>query len=165
MSDRDYLVSIGAFYAEQGFTLCTGNAPGADQLFALGGSSIDPAMVELYLPWANFERRAITEGNKIFQASQALPRHVELARASAPGFDEGIRDTVKPLLIRDAMIVYRFDDPVDLVLAWPNFTKRGWGGTGHAMRTAAALGIPVFLLNRWCYWNFLEGMPVAKTEE
>jgi len=130
VSDRDYLTSIGAFYVEQGFTLTTGNAPGADQLFALGGSTVDPTKVELYLPWQSFEHHAIIEGNKVFHAGQALEKHVELARDGSPGFDYGMRGTVKPLFIRNAMILYRFGEKVDLVLAWPNFHQHGWGGTG-----------------------------------
>jgi hypothetical protein len=158
-SEKLYLESIGASYAEQGCTIVSGNAPGSDQSYALGASLVDGTLVELYLPWPNFERKAVLTGNKFWNASQAWERHVELATQASPGWDH-IRDTVKPLCIRNAMIIYRWGTPVDLVIAYPDCSKHGWSGTGHSMRIAASLGIPVWLANKNTFWNPLEGLPV-----
>lgn len=158
-SMRAYLEFLGAHYVERGFILSTGNAPGSDQLYALGAMMVDPTKVELYLPWKTFEKRAVIDGNKVWLADQAWEKHVELAASASPGWDYGIRETVKPLMIRNAMIIYRWAEPVDLVLAYPSYHKHGWSGTGHAMRVAASLGIPVWLVDRGCYWNPAEGMP------
>jgi len=162
-SMRTYLESLGALQAERGLIVSTGNAPGSDQLFALGASAVAPEHVELYLPWPNFERRCVVDGNKVWLASQALDKHVELAAAATPGWEHGgVRDTVKPLMIRNAMIVLRWNEPVDLVLAYPSYHKRGWSGTGHAMRVAAQLGVPVWLIDRQIFWNPAEGQPISE---
>lgn len=160
---RCLLEFFGARCVEDGFIVSSGNAPGSDQLYALGASLVNPTRVELYLPWANFEKKSVMAGNKVWLASQATERHVELAASASPGWDYGVRETVKPLMIRNAMIVARFGDPVRLVLAYPSYRKHGWSGTGHTMRVAAALGIPVWLVDRGRYWNPVEGQPIDST--
>jgi len=159
-SMRCYLEFIGAHYAEMGFTVSTGNAPGSDQLFALGAGWQDASKVELYLPWQTFERKAILEGNQIWVAKEALDIHLELAESATNNWKHK-SDAVKLLLIRDAMIVVRWNQPVDLVLAYPDYSVAGWGGTGHTMRVAGMLGIPVWLIDRGTFWSINEGMPTS----
>jgi len=155
---RTYLEALGMHYAERGFVIASGNAPGSDQLYALGASSVRPENVELYLPWHSFEKQVVVEGNKVWVAAQAQERHIELAEAAAPAWGY-MRDSVRQLMVRNAMIVYRWAEPVSLVLAYPDYTKRGWSGTGHGMRVAASLGIPIWLVDRGEYWNPAQGMP------
>lgn len=153
-SERSYLESYGSLLAEQGHSMTSGNAPGADQAFHLGFSMVDTRCKrsELYLPWRNFEARMLLPGQRCWLAAQATDRHREAAQAAHPIFEQ-LRPAAQSLLIRNAMIVLRFDTPVDQVVAWPNLDKRGWGGTGHAMRIAAAHEIPVFVLQRQRWWN------------
>lgn len=158
-SEKLYLESIGAKLAEQGWVITSGNAPGSDQSYAMGANLIAAEHVELYLPWKTFEKKWIDERNKVWVATQAWERHIELAASASPGWDYNVRETVKPLMIRNAMIVYRWGEPVQMVYAYPDCTKHGWSGTGHTMRVAAALGIPVFMINRGCFWNPADGMP------
>lgn len=158
ISEKLYLASIGASYAEQGHTIVSGNAPGADQAYVIGASEVDPGLVELYLPWPTFEKAKIKPGNRFWTADQAWPRHIELASAASPGWDH-VAPAGRLLCIRNAMVLFRWGQPADRFIALPDRTSHGWGGTGHAMRVAASLGIPVWLADRHHYWNPLEGLP------
>jgi hypothetical protein len=158
--------SVGMRTVEGGALLVSGNAPGADQAYARGGSTIDPSMVELCLPWPDFEhtqfRPTIIEqpdagyescmrGNRIRLAQQATVEHIRIASWMHPHFDRAQRST-KNLLIRNVMLLIAEDGTrSDLVIAWPDRTRDGWGGTGHTMRCARYLDVPVWLaeLGRW----------------
>lgn len=144
---KTYLEAVGADLVEQGHVVTTGNAQGADQAFALGASWVDPKKVELYLPWPAFEKQAVLDGNLIYEASQANEQHRWLAR-QAEYNAQYIAHLVEPLLVRDAMLVARFGQAVDHVIAWPDFKAPRWGGTGHTIRVARLLNIPVYLLER-----------------
>lgn len=148
-SVKYYLEAIGAHLAEGGHTISTGNAPGADQAFALGANLANrPELVELYLPWPDFQERAVMRGNRVFHVADATPEHEQLALQAAAGQYQG---SASNLFLRNAMIIRRFDKPVDAVYAWPRLNAPDWGGTGHAIRVAQELGIPVYILNqqRW----------------
>lgn len=145
--------AYGRFYAESGFRVSTGNAPGADQHFALGAGCIHPELVDLYLPWRSFEQKAIVEGNQVFLADQATPEHLELAREAHPTWDR-LAPTVRKLMIRNAMIVRGLGaEPAVGMVACPDKGKLGWGGTGHAMRVAKWLGVQVVLLPGGAVWD------------
>lgn len=158
---------------EGGDLLVSGNAPGSDQAFARGGSMVDPGLVELCLPWQDFEhakfRPTIIEdpdpdadvrcfrGNRIRLAQQATAEHIRIASWMHPHFDRA-RGATKNLFIRNAMMLIAEDGiRSSSVIAWPDRTKPGWSGTGHTMRCARYLGIPVWLaeLGRW--WGPNEG--------
>jgi hypothetical protein len=40
-----------------------------------------------------------------------------------------------------------------LVVAWPNRNKIGYGGTGHGMRVAMELGIPIWFADAGCFYG------------
>jgi hypothetical protein len=157
LAQRTYLESVGMHYAEQGYIITSGNAPGADQAFALGASTVNPDLVELYLPWRNFNAKDAIPGQKFWTADQALPEHIEVAKGAHSRW-EYLKDSVRKLMIRNAMIVMRFGCPVQQVVAFPNNQKLGWGGTGHGVRCAGMVDVPVFLLNEQRYWSVTEGM-------
>lgn len=146
-SEALYLESVGLALIENGHSITSGNAPGSDQTFALGASYLDASRVELYLPWSSFEKRAILEGNVLHQVEEATQEHRDLARKSHPTWDR-LPSTVRPLMVRNAMIV----KSSAVVLSFPNMMKPGLGGTGHAMRCALELGVPVWLLNEQRWW-------------
>lgn len=156
LSVKTYLESVGASLVEQGHIITTGNAPGADQCFALGASLIDETKVELYLPWPRFEAKAVLEGNLVYDASAATEQHQWLAR-QAEYNAQYIAHLVEPLMLRDAMLIARFGEPVAQVIAWPDFKAPRWGGTGHTIRVARLLSIPVYLLERQCWLDPNEG--------
>jgi hypothetical protein len=156
------------FYAEHGYVIVTGNAHGADQAFALGANMIHPALVELCLPWRTYNDHAIIPsaplsdpagnpageslGNTIRMADQATDAQRELAQRAHNAWDHTSSATQR-LFTRNAQIC----DGIEFLLAHPNLTKDGWGGTGHTMRVAAMLGIPVWMTNLWRWWDPIEG--------
>ena len=142
-----YLESVGAFYAEKGSIIASGNAPGADQAYARGALCTGAnAQVELFLPWANFETRARCGLERVYLVEHATPDQIAAARDNHPAW-HGLGDAARKLLTRNAMIVWH----AQFVIAYPNRTREGWGGTGHAIRVATHHGIPTFLLdsNTW----------------
>lgn len=146
-SESLYLESVGLALIENGHSIASGNAPGSDQAFALGASYLDPSKVTLYLPWSSFEKKAVIEGNVLHQVEEATAEHQDLARRAHPAWDR-LEPTVRRLMVRNAMIV----KSSAVVIAFPDLTKPGLGGTGHAMRCALELGIPVWLLNEQRGW-------------
>lgn len=160
------LETVGRFYAEAGITVATGNAPGADQAYARGANGVSPERVELCLPWATFERKCIISapddtygmdvshlhgGNTVRVVNDhATPEDWRLAEICHPAWGS-LGPTVKPLLVRNAMVIRESS----LVHALPNYGKLGWGGTGHAIRIAGELGIPVWLCDEDRWWGGL----------
>ena len=153
---------------EGGDLLVSGNSPGADQAYARGGGLIDPSRVELCLPYPGFEhtqfRPTIIEapdpgygencysGNVVRIANRSATKdHWRIASWMLPSFERQ-RTTVQQLYVRNVMMLLGADGEVaDSVIAWPDREKKGWGGTGHTMRCARYLKIPVWLaeLGRW----------------
>lgn len=158
-SQRMYCQSVGAWYAEQGavadgVTICSGGAPGADQAFMLGAMCTHDARVffELYLPWDSFEERSRVGREGIITAAQATPTQQEHARWAHPAWPRVSR-SAQQLFIRNAQLVW----DAWLVVAHPNMKKRGWGGTGHAIRVARMRGRPVYLCNRSAQRFYIDG--------
>jgi len=154
-----FISDMATRIVQANITLTSGNAIGCDQAFAKGARV--HGTVELYLPWANYERAKMPVGQQYWTANQATPAHIEAAKNAHSAWDH-LGQGVRRLMIRNAMIVMRFDKPVSCVYAFPSYHKPGWSGTGHAMRVAASLGIPVWLMDRNCYWDPIDGQP---TEE
>ena len=156
------------FYAEQGCTIVTGNAHGADQSFALGANMVSPALVELCLPWQMYNHHAIIlpverhdangrpdgeyPGNTVLLADHASPEQRAMAERAHSAW-ANLKDGTRRLLTRNALICHN----IQFLLAHPNLQKDGWGGTGHTMRIAAMLGIPVWMTNLWKWWNPADG--------
>lgn len=154
-----YCESVGAFYAEKGVerggvTICSGNAPGADQAFVMGAMLIHYECVrfQLYLPWPTFEHRAVIGFEETFHADMASDEQRNYAEWAHPAWHR-CRDAVRLLFVRNAQIVWN----AHLVVAHPDVTKRGWGGTGHAIRVARMRGVPVYLCNRELQRFFVDG--------
>ena len=77
---RRCLWNLGRLFASLGWHVVTGNCKGADQQFAAGAGSVDPALVELVLPWKGYEQEAIRPGNRVRVAWQQ--RYHEIASRS-----------------------------------------------------------------------------------
>ena len=148
--ENDYLQSAGAWLGSKGHCMTSGNASGADQAFHIGFcmEDIHCERSELYLPWRSFESRSLAHEQIIYTSDQATPEHRRLAEQNHSYWDV-LSSGAKSMMIRNAMMIARFNRPVDCVWAWPNMEKPGYGGTGHTMRIATSLGIPVLLLNTW----------------
>src|SRR4051812_26972395 len=59
------LSKIGAFIANQGWTINSGNAIGADYAFAAGVNGVDPQLVNLYMPWPSYNASHLVFGNSV----------------------------------------------------------------------------------------------------
>jgi len=144
---RSYLISCGEYLRGAGCSMTHGGAKGSDWLFETGFiTAPGPAPMEVYLPW--MQRR---DAGILFTADQAWPVHAELAELAHPAW-RMLRPAVRKLMVRNAMLLERFGRPVDALWAFPDKSRRGWGGTGHTMRVASLLNIPVILLpdcERW----------------
>ena len=134
-----YLEYVGLYYASRGCTIVTGNAQGSDQAYALGANTVDPNLVELWLPWPSYEQKAVLEGNTIHLVDEATRADWVLAERCHPAWAK-LNDPVRRLMVRNAMIV----STSQLVVAWPDRSKIGYGGTGHGMRVAMELGISIW---------------------
>lgn len=137
------LYDIGRKIVSDGKILVTGNAPGADQIFAEGGNDVDPRRVVLMLPWAHFEFGAIEPENQIF-----VPSPAEIERAGCL-YDEIRGNTLfsrlttgtQKLMARNVKIIAMADE----VIAMPRRGSEGLpeGGTWFGMQLAHYNGIPL----------------------
>ena len=80
-----WMEETGAAIVRLGFTIVSGNAPGADQAWARGGNSVDPDRVELCLPWESFEALAVHSKNTTRALhDRAHKRYFDIAEANHP---------------------------------------------------------------------------------
>lgn len=131
--------------AAAGWTLRSGNAAGADRAFAAGAG----AAAEIYLPWPGFGPPAhpgarVTGAPSAQAAVLSCRHHRGWAHLSAAG---------QALHARNAHQVLGagLEDPAGMVICWTpdgslDGASRASGGTGQALRIAAAAGIPVLNL-------------------
>lgn len=127
-----WMEATGAKLVRSGYTIVSGNAPGADQAWARGGNSMDPTRVELCLPWESFESSAV-HGRNVVQTFNSTDgdRYVRLVAATHPNFGR-LTDAALRLHARNAMIV----EGAHLVLGALNPDKISGGGTRSAFRIA-----------------------------
>lgn len=128
--------------SEEGWTLRSGCAPGADTAFELASGWRH----ELYLPWPNFEGR----GNYLVRLTEPSKQAMEVAALFHP-YWSGLSPEARKLHARNVhqvlgpdlghIVVSRF------VLCWTP-GGQGGGGTGQALRIARAYDVPVFDLGR-----------------
>jgi hypothetical protein len=155
------LEHFAAQYARNGVMIVSGNNPGSDQAFVTGANRVNPRLVELYLPWDNFEPESIVHGNLVWTADAGKAEHIELAREATSGVEDwnSLNAGLKRVRIRNAMIVLRYQVQVSLIVANPNCAVEHWGNTGHILRIAALLDIPCYLINKQRYWDLKSGQP------
>jgi len=155
-------------FARAGWLLRSGAAPGADTAFEEGARGAG-GEVEVYLPWNGFERRIARPEAGVIDASK-LPT-AQQARAMAaehhPAWGR-LRFGARTLHTRNMhqILGRNLDDPVDLVVCFatnPVCNELGHcvnakGGTGQAIRAAAALGIPVLNVALPDLWQQVEAL-------
>ena len=135
-----WMEATGAKLVRAGYTIVSGNAPGADQAWARGGNSMDATRVELCLPWDSFESSAVHGRNTVqIYAPRDGERYVRLVQATHPNFGR-LTDAAIRLHARNAMIV----EGAHLVLGSLNPDKPNGGGSRSAFRIAQRQGICTF---------------------
>jgi len=150
---------IGLWIAQNGHTLRTGGARGADQAFANGYFSYryaNPAHCEIYVPWASFESRArppnahVYVKDSLYAQNMAARYHPDWGTLKEGGRKRHGRNCHQ-LLGQDLTIPI----PSDVLICWtPDGCSshcertRRTGGTGTAISIATEVAkCPVINLN------------------
>lgn len=118
----------------KGYTCRTGGAAGADTAFEVGAAP----NVEVYLPWAGFNRR--TTGVVIDSDA-----HRGIAKLHHPNWS-ALSPAAQKLMTRNSAQIFgeKIGSPVsEFVICWTPYGKGG-GGTGQAIRVARSYGVPVY---------------------
>ena len=153
---------VAQVLGDAGFALSTGGADGADKAFEAGALRTD-APVTVHTPWPGYNgyrpgRDPESDIDVIHPKAGDAVRgmsFLHLARKHHPAWDR-CRRGARALFLRNVSILAgALDDdgavlPVRAVIAWnPNGSAHGReaGGTGHTLRVAAELGIPVVNLS------------------
>lgn len=146
------MTSMAFQLSQSKWHLRSGYATGADQAFGLGAAQQSEISNQdrwtMYLPWAGFNNAP--KGDSRFQVAFPSDELFRIAREAHPAWDQ-LNQPAKLLMLRNVMIVGGLDlgSPATCVIGWTPDARRG-GGTGHAMRVAEMLGIPVFdLASAW----------------
>jgi len=141
------LREVAAALAVAGWTARSGGADGADEAVRAGAAAGGGAF-ELYLPWPGFRRH---EGATLARPSAAA---LDLAARHHPAWSR-CGGTARALHARNSHEVLgaRLDRASRFVLCWTadgstDGAARSSGGTGQALRIAAAFDVPVFNLRR-----------------
>jgi hypothetical protein len=141
------MTKVARTLRRQGWTLRSGHAPGADQAFEAGAG----ADAEIYLPWPSFETGVSTHGAKV------IPRPSDVAFEVAEQYHPfwlGLGKASRSLHARNMHQVLGewLETPSAFVICWTpdgslDGSGCGSGGTGQALRAAAAEDVHVFNLN------------------
>lgn len=141
---------LAAGLAWRGWVLRTGLAEGADQAFYRGAGP--DGLVEVYLPWPGFNAQARRRGCRETVRDRPAPAAFEVAARAHPAW-ELVSAGARKLHARNChqLLGDRLADPARFVLCWTpdgshDGTSRDAGGTGQALRIAAAWRVPVFNL-------------------
>lgn len=136
---------LASAIADRDYKLRSGHAPGADQAFESGAKGV----AEIYLPWQRFEQDVPLGGVPYYPPSPAAR---EISSRFHPAWSR-LTPAVQLLHARNAHQVLgrELDEPAQFVICWtPDGSLDGRGsnsgGTGQALRIAAAYQIPVYNL-------------------
>ena len=138
---------LGAHLYEAGWTLRSGGAKGADQEFEKGHDMARDhaqglSQKEIYLPWRGYQNNLsmLHPGAEPFRQWE-----IDFAEQNHPAW-HNCAPSARKMHSRTGRILLGLNhDPAKLVICW---TKNGvtTGGTGHTIRMAKYLKIPVFNL-------------------
>lgn len=135
--------NLARYLTEQGYTLRSGGAPGADTAFEQGAGW----RKQIYLPWKKFN----DHDSPLWRPSDEA---MDLASQHHPLWDK-LPESVRKLMARNAhqILGKHLKEPVSFVVCWtPDGCEKGetrtnkTGGTGLAIAIASHFGIPVYNL-------------------
>jgi hypothetical protein len=138
--DIQNLMSEIAWQLSPNWILHSGYADGADMAFFRGAMEGQGAMVN-FIPWPRFNG---APDDHRFVVPALTQRHLDLAQRFHPAWEK-CSEGAKKLHARNGCQILGLDlmTPVDMVICWTKGGLRG-GGTGQALRIAAAYEIPIF---------------------
>ena len=149
---------LGQAFARQGWALRTGNCQGADQAFQAGANSVNPSLVELFLPWSSYEATHIRPGNAVYTPGS---RAYAIAARHHPAWHR-CGQAGKAMHARNVEIILGAGlfSPVSCLICW---TPAGHmeGGTAQGIRVACAYGVPVFNLALPGGLGFADKLPIS----
>lgn len=149
----EFMADVAEVLARKGYALRTGAAHGADEAFEDGARRLErlaptAQAVEVYLPWHRYNGRRLA---RLYGPTDEAYEH---AARYHPAWERCSHEA-QALHARNSHIICgpTLRRPVKFVLCWtPGRTLDGSsprdGGTGQALRIAAAYGVPVFNLAR-----------------
>ena len=168
--DRPKLVAFARWLAETypKAIFRTGNAKGADEAFADGVESVNPARLEYVLPYTGHRKKKnpspahfvaldamppLAEKRTLFSTEQASPEYASLLakRDQVPKLKAKasylLRDTLKvtgadELELNKAVFGIFYVNPADPMK----------GGTGHTIRVCRTLDVPIAFQDEWMTW-------------
>jgi hypothetical protein len=132
---------LAAKLAENGVTLRSGGADGADTAFENGAKTHPKTPMEIYLPWKGFNKRSCP-------MVPIPPAAFSLARKIHPAWDR-CSQAAQKLHARNTMQVLgaNLDSPAAFVLFWASEQAgKVQGGTATAVHLARQHGIPTYNL-------------------
>lgn len=164
---RDILRLMEAFAgaaAKRGWTLRSGNAPGADQGFEDGCYIVD-GLAEIYLPWPSFEERflhqRVPQWKNVEVHHDPEPQAVDVMNHRFPWVGN-LSGAVQKLVGRNLHQILGWDmqTPCQFVIFYAPLYAGGrgvnqvQGGTNYAIQIAHDWGIPVYNLieKQWRDW-------------
>lgn len=142
-SVQPIITSIAEFLYEEGYTLRSGGAPGADKMFEQAVP--DKTRRDIYVPWYCFN----SSTSPLCRVSQEA---IDFSLAFHPN-PYNMKLSVQKLMGRNAYQVLGLDlkTKSDFIVCWTKDAADGdtvplanSGGTGQAMRIALAYGIKIF---------------------
>lgn len=140
------MTELASRLAERGYVLRSGHAVGADQAFERGAG----ARAEVYLPWPTFEASVACAAAYVQPRPSA--QAVQMAGVHHPAWERLGRGP-RSLHARNShqILGRELNDPAGFVVCWTADAATGrpgrsTGGTGQALRIAAANGVAVFNL-------------------
>lgn len=136
----DVFYKIGAYLAQEGWTLRSGGAKGADHYFEIGCDSVKGDK-EIYIPWKGFENNP----SQLYKSDPKVALEArKIAESIHPNWDR-CSEGAKKMHTRNVHQILGKDlnTPTDLVIC---YTKNGSGsgGTGQALRIAQEHNIVIF---------------------
>ena len=167
-TDRELLINLGKILAAETkfITFRSGNAEGADYCFTSGVASVDPARLQIIIPYTghrskynlNYETIAVDNINVaddplFIQQSKSNPKTAKHIDKYVAGDINKI--TIKSAyIIRDTVKVIGTSDikPASFGIFYDNPDKPESGGTGHTMRVCRMNGIEAIDQTIWMNW-------------
>lgn len=151
----EFMEYVATVVADNGLTLRSGHAPGADQAFERGAGK----NAEIYLPWNGFERDVPINSEILLNNNVFLPtlQAAEHAAEFHPAWDS-LRTGVRRLMARNSQIILGEDlkSPVRCVICWTPSANLV-GGTAQGIRIAQANSIRVYNLARHSDFSLIKG--------
>lgn len=143
------MYNIGATLAQQGWTLRSGGAIGADTAFQKGCESTN-GIKEIYIPWNSYNF-LIQDINAGIYAEENIEAET-IAKKYHPFYDYMSKPAKKLMCRNSHQVLGRLlDTPANIMICYTRDKSTGktsqyTGGTGQAIRIAHDLNIPIFNL-------------------